>query len=397
MGNRFEAALNAKPAVKPVPEFDAIDKYKGIKAVTYDGANIGNKKTKIFAYMGYPENCADKVPGILLVHGGGGTPFLDWVKMWNDRGYAAMAMSTEGHFPLTVEAGTVIDSGKKDELWHRGLYGIFEEEGYTDAPLKDNMQNSDKEIEQQWMYHAVFEIIAAHNVMRNDSRIDPQRIGIMGVSWGGVITSLTIGYDNRFAFAIPVYGSGFLAESMGNLGEYFRSGRNQELWLAEKNFKKANMPVLWQCKNDDIPFSLNSNSKSYMKTKVNNEYTALSIVEGMRHSHNGATTREEPYVFADSVCFGKTHIPRMFVNNNKLVIDNPDNVDIMSLRVFYITEPMTYYTDENNDHRIEQEWTFENISATDDIPDCAYEYYVEAKVKVGSKECTTTSQLTKKI
>lgn len=393
MENRFKEALNIKPIVKHVTEFDPIGEFAGIKAITYDGATIGNKKTKIFAYIGYPENCAEKSPGILLVHGGGGTPFLDWVKMWTDQGYVAMSMSTEGHFPLTKDAGTVIDSAKKDEYWHRGLYGIFEEEGYVDAPLKDNMQNSYEECENQWMYHAVYEIIAAHNVLLNDSRTDPKRTGIMGVSWGGVITSLTIGYDSRFAFAIPVYGSGYLAESMGNLGEYFRSGRNPELWLAEKNFDEVKMPVLWQCKNDDIPFSLNSNSKSYMKTKDNNSHTALSIVQGMRHSHAGATSQEEPYIFADSVCYKKQHIPKIYVDNNKLIIDNPDNLDIISLRAFYITEPMSYYTDEKNDHKIKQEWAFKNISAIDDIPDCACEYYVEAKVKIDFRECTTTSQL----
>ena len=32
----------------------------------------------------------EKVPGMVLVHGGGGTAFASWVKRWNDRGYAAM-------------------------------------------------------------------------------------------------------------------------------------------------------------------------------------------------------------------------------------------------------------------------------------------------------------------
>ena len=43
------------------------------------------------------------MPGIVLVHGGGGVPFASWVKMWNDRGYAAIAMSVTGDFPITAD------------------------------------------------------------------------------------------------------------------------------------------------------------------------------------------------------------------------------------------------------------------------------------------------------
>ena len=34
-----------------------------------------------------------------LVHGGGGTAFADWVKLWNSRGYAAIAMDNCGSIP----------------------------------------------------------------------------------------------------------------------------------------------------------------------------------------------------------------------------------------------------------------------------------------------------------
>ena len=35
----------------------------------------------------------------MLIHGGCGTVFADWVKMWNDMGYAAIAIGTEGKIP----------------------------------------------------------------------------------------------------------------------------------------------------------------------------------------------------------------------------------------------------------------------------------------------------------
>lgn len=36
---------------------------------------------------------------MVLVHGGGGTAFADWVKLWTARGYAAISMSYDGMMP----------------------------------------------------------------------------------------------------------------------------------------------------------------------------------------------------------------------------------------------------------------------------------------------------------
>ena len=40
----------------------------------------------------------------------------------------------------------------------------------------------------------------------------------MGVSWGGVITSTVMGIDSRFAFAIPTYGCGHMADAENHWG-----------------------------------------------------------------------------------------------------------------------------------------------------------------------------------
>ena len=37
-----------------------------------------------------------KTPGIVLVHGGGGTAFANWAQLWAKRGYAAIAMDLAG-------------------------------------------------------------------------------------------------------------------------------------------------------------------------------------------------------------------------------------------------------------------------------------------------------------
>ena len=391
MENIFDTILNSTPDIKKIPQFNPNGEFDNIEAITFDGAPIGDKKTKVFAYIGYPENINGKVPAIVLVHGGGGTPYLPWVKLWNEHGYAAIAMSTTGDFPVTVNAGAT--SSTFNDEWHHGLCSDFKELGYTDAPANDHMEHSHEAIDKQWMYHAISQVIASHNIFRNDERVDCKKIGIMGLSWGGVITSLTTGYDNRFAFAIPVFGSGYLAESMGTLGKFFRSGENKKLWLAESNFDNVTIPVLWQCMNNDTPFSANSNSKSYIDTRRTNSQTRLSIVEGMRHSYEDASVRPEPFMFADLVCKNQKRMPEIWENE----IKNDDDAKIRSLRVFYIDAPMSYSQTDDGGVVMDQKWHYKDLdSLNDPLPDEAVEYYFELTSEIDNKLCITTSQIFRK-
>ena len=89
------------------PEFyeAPLFKYPGMKSVFYEGLPYNGKPTRIFAWYGIPANATKKkkVPGIVLVHGGGGTAFGDWIRLWNSRGYAAIAMDTCGGVPAWSE------------------------------------------------------------------------------------------------------------------------------------------------------------------------------------------------------------------------------------------------------------------------------------------------------
>src|SRR4051812_15879200 len=92
-----KAWLNA-PVTNAAPGFDA---EKGVKAVFFSGPAYKGKPSTVFAWVGIPENIepGKKVPGIVLVHGGGGTAFAEWVRLWTSRGYAAIAMDNCGQIP----------------------------------------------------------------------------------------------------------------------------------------------------------------------------------------------------------------------------------------------------------------------------------------------------------
>ncbi len=370
-------ALQARDVrIESISQFDATGDFTGIKAITYDGAEIGNKKTKVFAYLGYPQKTDKKAPAVLLVHGGGGVPFLEWVKIWNERGYVALAISVTGDFPTVQNAGST--AIRNNDEWHHGLYGAFEEDGYADSPKNDHMQNSLRSMDEQWMYHSVSQVILANNILRNDENVNPDKIGLVGISWGGVITAITIGFDNRFAFAVPIYGTGYMMESKSILGEYFRNGKNPELWLAEKNLKNVFMPVLWLCWNRDDNFSVNSNSKSYVDTVKNNADTRFSIVHEMYHDHQWAWIRKETYAFADFVCGNGKRLPSFVCKNGKFEIINPDNLHIPFVKLYYITEPLSY----TEEYRMKQQWKIIRADYKDGLlnyklPEDARAYYLE--------------------
>ena len=63
------------------------------------------------------------------------------------------------------------------------------------------------------MYHAVSQTILANSLLRSLPEVEDEQVGLMGVSWGGIISSIVLGIDQRFAFTIPVYGCGYLNEA----------------------------------------------------------------------------------------------------------------------------------------------------------------------------------------
>lgn len=74
----------------------------------YAGLPFRGEPTRVFAWLGMPTGAdpGHPVPGIVLVHGGGGTAFRDWAQLWVKRGYAVIAMDIGENIPATAEGFT---------------------------------------------------------------------------------------------------------------------------------------------------------------------------------------------------------------------------------------------------------------------------------------------------
>ncbi|MBI4979843.1 MAG: prolyl oligopeptidase family serine peptidase [Spirochaetes bacterium] len=276
----------------------------GVKPIFYEGPAWNDRPTRVFAWYGIPPSePGQKLPAMVLVHGGGGTAFADWVRLWNSRGYAALAMDTCGGVPAWHE--TPYSRNPWPRHAHSGPrgWGLDAVSCFPELPP-----------EEQWPYHAVSAVVLGHSLLRSFPEVDPARIGITGVSWGGYLTCLAAGVDDRFAFAAPVYGCGFLDNDCSGLGVQLRNDKERprlhrwcSLWDPSHYLPAAKMPMLWVNGTNDFAFPMDSMRRSY---RAANSERHLAIRVRMPHGHGGAGEKPpEIHAIADMICRKTAPLP----------------------------------------------------------------------------------------
>jgi dienelactone hydrolase len=280
-------ALSKAPKSAPAEGFTE----EGVSALFYDGVPYKGAPTRVFAWYGLPKTePGGKVPAMVLVHGGGGTAFATWVRLWNSRGYAAIAMDTCGCVP-------------------RGEYGKWERDAQGGPAGWGDFDNVDLPATDQWSRHAVADVVLAHSLIRSFPEVDADRTGITGISWGGYLTCITAGVDNRFKLAVPVYGCGFLGDNSAWLDAFKSMGPEKaakwlQLWDPSVYLPRAAMPMLWVTGTNDFAYPMDSLQKSYRLPKAPH---TLAIRPRMPHGHGVAGENpEEIHAFADNILTGGT-------------------------------------------------------------------------------------------
>jgi len=272
------STLTTAPSFADAEDFESKG---GIRPIYFDALDYEGQPTKVFAWLGIPKKATRKVPGIVLVHGGGGTAFREWVEKWNQNGFAAIAIAHEGQVERR-QAKRKWAKHKWPGPWRRGHY-----------------QDVNKPLADQWMYHALADTILANSLLRSQPEVDENKVGVMGVSWGGVITSTVMGIDSRFAFAIPTYGCGKMADVQNHWGKAL--GENmfyREVWDPLHYLPNAKMPALWFSWPQDKHFPLDSQAASYRA--MSGEYM-IALLPGMKHSTPASWNPPDSYAFAKSV------------------------------------------------------------------------------------------------
>lgn len=303
-------SLSQPPKTFPAPDLQA----DGVTPIFFDALPYQNKPTRAFAYYALPPNLqpGQKVPAMVLVHGGGGTAFADWVRLWTARGYAAIAMDTCGAIP-------------------KGTYGHWQRHTFAGPPGWGGFDQIDQPLQDQWPYHAVATVILAHSFLRSLPQVDPDRIGITGISWGGYLTCIAASVDPRFKLAVPVYGCGFLGHNSTWLDQFKTMGPDQSarwltLWDPSVYLKYASMPFLWVTGTNDFAYPLDSLQKSY---RLPSTPRTLAVRIRMPHGHDGpGENPAEIHAFANALLQADKPLPtiKTFSRTNatvELTYDSP--------------------------------------------------------------------------
>jgi cephalosporin-C deacetylase-like acetyl esterase len=257
-----------------------------VHAIFYEALPWNGKPTRAFAWIGLPAKHEGKAPGIVLVHGGGGTAFKEWVQKWNAQGFAAISIAVEGQ--------TDVDEKKEPKgrpVWARHPFS---------GPVRDGTFADTKlPVKEQWMYHALADTMLANSLLRSLPEVDASKVGVMGISWGGVITSTVIGLDGRFAFGIPTYGCGHLFDAENGWGAALHDNEGyKQLWDGMNYADRAKMPVLWLSWPQDAHFPLGCQAENYRQAPGPR---MVSLVSKMGHSHPAGWNPPDSYAFAKSV------------------------------------------------------------------------------------------------
>jgi len=253
------------------PEFEWAEG-KEVRSLYYKSEPYKGITTRVFSYYATPGTVSgdptrDKqLPAVVLVHGGGGTAFPNWVRLWAKRGYAAIAMDLAGCGP------------KKDVRLPDGGPG----QGHD---MK--FETIDQSPTEQWTYHAVANVMRAHSLILSFPEVDDERTAITGISWGGYLTCIVAGLDSRFKAAVPVYGCGFLHENSTWLNEFEKMSAESrakwiQLWDPSQYVGSATMPILFANGGKDFAYPPDSYARTYDLVRSEKN---IRFVPDMPHGH----------------------------------------------------------------------------------------------------------------
>lgn len=266
------APLFRAPCFRDSPFSDS--RSEGLRDILFDGVPVNGKEAPVFAYVGMPDGPAPEggFPGIVLVHGGGGTAFPAYVKLWVSFGYAVIAPDWYNSRPILSPGSRGDESSIPDR-----------------APLEGG-----------WRQDHVVNVgnmVLAHSLLRSLPGVDPEKTGFIGLSWGSWYGAAAAAVDSRFRFVLAIYCGGCSRKIDPGMAFYeFTDGRF---------LHAAKVPVCWIAGTNDqniVPEQI-QDAWDECPTAFNKSF----IIE-LPHSHIGFTFPACRRT-ADAFLRGGPHLP----------------------------------------------------------------------------------------
>ena len=143
-------------------------------------------KNESYAVIAIP-NTPGKHPGILVLHGSGGNAEEEKAMAWAQRGYVAVAPDMPGLYSPLTRGDLPMSKGYAD-----GRYSM--QPDTTKSVIFDGMLAAMK----------------ALDLLRSLPETDTANVGVVGVSWGGTMTTMVCGLaGDKVKAGFAIWGSGF--------------------------------------------------------------------------------------------------------------------------------------------------------------------------------------------
>ncbi len=305
--------------LKKAPAMRWVEQTGPVHSLFYTGEPYKGHATEVFAFYASPATLGKaekgkKFPGVVLIHGGGGTAFAEWAWLWAQRGYSAIAMDLSGSQPIAPvydpKTGIpVLNQTAKKETRTRLA------NGGPDQGHGEKFDTIGADTSEQWPFHAAASVIRAHSLLRSFPEVDAEHTAVTGISWGGYTTCLVASLDDRFKAAVPVYGCGFLHEgesvqkpSIDKLGDLAR--RWVEKYDPSSLLPRCRVPILFVNGTNDVHYPLDSYQKTFERVTGRKQ---MRIQVNMPHGHPPGWAPKEIGIFIDSHCIaGSAPLPEIF-------------------------------------------------------------------------------------
>jgi dienelactone hydrolase len=237
------AELSRTPQFRESPYADS--KCEGLRDVLIQGAPVNGQPAEFFAYYGYPETPMPKggYPAVLLIHGGGGTAFPQYTKLWIKQGYVVMALDWYNQRPLTS----------------------------SEKPTETNVARAELEGGRRQNHVVnVANMVLAHSLLRTLDKVNPEKTVFVGLSWGSWYGAMVAAVDPRFKGGIEIYCGDVKRDSTAFInGRFHHAAKVPLYWVVGTNDQNAT-PVTSQAGFDEC-------------AKLENH----SLVIRLSHSHIG--------------------------------------------------------------------------------------------------------------
>jgi len=151
-----------------------------------------SRDTKIYGLLRIPKNNSGKLPGVVILPGAGVSK--------DGETKTPEALSKMGYITLTIDQRDVGETKKNNK------------EPYSAGADYERFKNNTEPI----TYKMIFDVISAHNLMKNFDETDSSKVTIIGISNGGRMAIIAAAIDPGIKTVIGISTAGYAIGNNGN-------------------------------------------------------------------------------------------------------------------------------------------------------------------------------------